>query len=259
MTDWIQGEKFRQLADHIFDPDTYFNFRNMKTGEIVYTDTKHINLFFSLLIKSPVKIILISHNSDTNIDHSVKIPDNVIVWYSQNVNVRDNRIQSLPIGLENNKFQLMWNKKQLMWNKLKESKQIRNLLYINHSVKTNTKERVAPYVLFECESWVTAKYGKNGKDFDQYIDNVYNHKFVLCPEGNGIDTVRLWETLYMGSIPVVKRCINTNYYMDLPICFVNDWREITEDFLNDEYDRIISKNWNMQKLTFSYWRNLICS
>ena len=92
-----------------------------------------------------------------------------------------------------------------------------------------------------------------------YIDKIYNHKFVLSPEGNGTDTHRTWEILYLKSIPIEKRNINNQFFTDLPICFVDDWEEITEDFLNKEYDRINSIKWNLEKLDFNYWKNKILS
>ena len=64
----------------------------------------------------------------------------------------------------------------------------------------------------------------NGDNFDGYLDNIYNHRFVLCPEGNGIDTHRLWECLYMGTIPIVKANKNVRFYEDLPILMVNEWK-----------------------------------
>ena len=79
----------------------------------------------------------------------------------------------------------------------------------------------------------------------------------MCPNGNGVDTHRLWETLYLKSIPIVKHSINADFYFDLPIVFVNDWKEITKDFLINEYDRIASANWNLEKLNFDYWKNKI--
>jgi hypothetical protein len=99
--------------------------------------------------------------------------------------------------------------------------------------------------------------GQNGKGFDDYLDNIYNHKFILCPEGNGTDTHRTWECLYMGTIPIEKRNINNSFYTDLPICFVDDWSEITESFLNKEYDRISNTKYDMSKIDFNYWKQRI--
>ena len=35
----------------------------------------------------------------------------------------------------------------------------------------------------------------------------------------------------MGSIPIELRNLNNRFYIDLPICFVDDWKEVTESFL----------------------------
>ena len=32
-----------------------------------------------------------------------------------------------------------------------------------------------------------------------------NYMFVICPEGNGIDTHRMWEALYLRTIPIIKK------------------------------------------------------
>jgi hypothetical protein len=90
-----------------------------------------------------------------------------------------------------------------------------------------------------------------------YLDDIYNHKFVLCPEGNGTDTHRIWECLYLNTIPIEKRNINNSFYEDLPICFVDDWEEITEDFLNREYERITNTEYDMSKIDFKYWKQKI--
>ena len=31
-------------------------------------------------------------------------------------------------------------------------------------------------------------------------------KFALCPSGNGFDTHRFWQALYLGCLPVTRRC-----------------------------------------------------
>jgi hypothetical protein len=62
----------------------------------------------------------------------------------------------------------------------------------------------------------------------------------------------------MGSIPIEIRNINNEVlYEDLPICLIDDWSEITPDFLESEWDRIHGSYWNAEKLNFKYWKNLI--
>ena len=74
-----------------------------------------------------------------------------------------------------------------------------NWVYMNHNILTNPKERQEPYDLFFDKMWVTVeKECKNGYAFDKYLENLCMHKYVICPEGNGVDTHRLWESLYMA-------------------------------------------------------------
>jgi len=128
---------------------------------------------------------------------------------------------------------------------------------MNHNKATNLKEREGLYPMFRDKPWVTIKEGRNGKGFRDYIHNIRHHLFTFCPEGNGIDTHRTWEVLYMGRIPIEKRNINNQYYTDLPICFVDSWEEVTLEFLSLELERIKTTTWNFDKLTFDYWKNKI--
>ena len=169
----------------------------------------------------------------------------------------DDRLESLPIGLENSEWFPEINKLKKIQLKREFKKNKNKLLYINHNIQTNPKERLLPYKIFENSNFATVVYGKNGNDFDSYLEDISSHKFVLSPEGNGTDTHRTWECLYLGSIPIEKRNINNSFYQDLPICFVDDWSDINEKFLNDEYDRISNQNFDLSKLNFEYWKEKI--
>ncbi len=285
--DWIQGEKFRPLADCIYSPkvlpyprDDYdglentFNPSQLKDCTVIYTHTMHVKMLFDIIQHLSKKFIIITHSCDYSIEdygvirpdgHGIvekidrfELPDNVIKWYAKNVNTVNPRIESIPIGLENGLWFRKLGKRIRMLEASAHPKKIKNLVYMNHSIKTNAKERFDLYPLLEKKSWVTSRRSTiNGTKFGDYITNVYNHKFVISPEGNGIDTHRTWESLYMGTIPIEKRNINNQFYTDLPICFVDDWKEITRTFLEKEYIRIKQSTWNMDKLNFAYWRDKI--
>lgn len=250
MIDWIQGEKFTLLANNT---------------NIFYRHTHEVNDFFrNLPTEDP--FILVSHNSDGCImtnpnraDHANVglIPENLIHWFGQNVNVIDHRVSSLPLGLENDRWLSKTPKTMLMRKVLQQSHTKKNLLYINHNIRTNPEEREKPYKVLEGKPWVTAIHGANGTGFPDYLLALCQHPFIVCPQGHGIDTVRTWEALYMGCVPIEKINLNNRFYTDLPICFVSDWEDITEEFLIRELIRIRSTIWNMEKLTFTYWKNLI--
>jgi hypothetical protein len=269
--DWIQGEKFWQIADFIYTPkevrkDDYYRLRNtfdvkkLYDGCVIYTHTIYVRELFAILKHLNVIVTVITHNSDVNVDVSYDIPENIRVWYAQNVDTLNPTVKSIPIGLENNRWFPKIRKKEKMLELMNSSEipVFKNILYVNHNINTNPDKRLIVYDLLRGKSWVTVEEGKNGIDFDNYLSNIDNHCFVACPEGNGIDTHRIWECLYLGAIPIVVRNYNTRFYQDLPICFIDSWQEITEEFLKDQHEYITKFNiWNLEKLTFSYWKNKI--
>jgi hypothetical protein len=247
---YIQGEKFKSLA-------------NNKT--IYYWDTDHVDWYFEMMCpKQP--FILISHNSDgavkkikTRKDEASldKAPPNLIKWFAQNVCVEDPRLESIPIGLENSQWFPELKKIQKLETIINLQKNSINLVYANFNISTNVEERSKAYEVCNSLTHVTKHFGKNGEDYDNYLKNLKHHDFIICPPGNGEDTHRLWETLYIGSIPIVKKTINTSYYKNLPICYINDWQQIADqNFLIEQKNMLKSKT-NLQMLDFDYWKNKI--
>jgi hypothetical protein len=62
----------------------------------------------------------------------------------------------------------------------------------------------------------------------------------------------------MKSIPVVKRNINNSFYEGLlPIAYVDNWEEITNNFLMLKIKEFEQLTFNYELLTFDYWKNKI--
>lgn len=269
MIDFIQGQRFVEIADYTYSPkvkqgDDYDNLPNtldidkLEDYDIIYTHTMYAKQLFNEIEMVDKKLIIVTHNSDMNVDDSFMLPDNVIKWYTQNVNTINPRIESIPIGLENDRWFPEVKKKEKMLAKLKEPRNYRNLVYMNFNIANAPAKRQPVYDYFKDKPWVTVQMGKNGIDFDEYLDNIYNHKFVLCPEGNGIDTHRIWETLYMGNIPIVLDSINNNFYRNLSIIPTLSWEGINERFLENTYNSIYLNDWDSRDiLTFDYWKHKI--
>ena len=280
MIDFIQGNKFKGLTNIHYAPqrgpmpENYYwesvnniavndyryikntmDINTLKDGDVIYTHNFYVDQLFNLIKTVDVKLVVVTHNCDTTM--AVTPPDNVIRWFSQNVSIVHDRVESIPIGLENDRWFPEVHKRDKMMAKLHEERSYKELVYMNHSTRTNSAKRLEPYRVLEGKPWVMSERGANGSGFDEYLDNIYNHRFVVCPEGNGMDTHRTWECLYMGSIPIEKRNINNSFYTDLPICFVDDWEQVTIDFLVEEDERIKESVWNMDKLKFEYWKNKI--
>ena len=91
------------------------------------------------------------------------------------------------------------------------------------------------------------------KEFSQEI---YDHEFVFSPEGNGIDCGRTWASIQLGSIPVVKKSIITEYVKDkMPIFVYETLDDVTEEKLRN----FIPETTNCDLINIDYYKNLISS
>jgi hypothetical protein len=210
------------------------------------------------------KNIIISGHSDYGINSDLVNYYTPKVWWTVNKQSSDPRLHSLPLGITNDTHESsvhqIYGNVDSMITVMNEPKHDKNLVYMNFNISTYPQERKKVFDLFSNKEWVTRGIIQNTLEGrTTFLQEIRNHTFVLCPRGNGIDTHRLWETLYMGSIPIVKRNIAMQDFEDLPICFINDWLEITHEFLENEKHKILSGIWNMEKLKVSYWIDSIKS
>ena len=82
-----------------------------------------------------------------------------------------------------------------------------------------------------------------------YLRMLPHFKFVISPEGNGIDCHRHYEALMAGCIPIVERNEQLHEkYGDCPILFTDDYSEITPEYLTDKYKEILHKTWDFSRL-----------
>ena len=200
--------------------------------------------------------LIISGHSDYGITDKEVEYFNPRVWYT--INKQSDKVFGLPLGITNNTqesylhsiYGIVVSLIQVM----NQPKPDKNLVYMNFNISNYPQERQEVFNLFQDKEWVTKGTIENSLEGrTRFLEEIRNHTFVLCPRGGGVDTHRLWETLYIDSIPIVKRDIALKDFEDLPICFINSWTEITPEFLDEQVQRILSKSWNIQKLKISYW------
>ena len=86
-----------------------------------------------------------------------------------------------------------------------------------------------------------------------YTQNV----FVASPRGNGLDTIRTWEALMLGCIVIIRRLpdapVMEELYADLPVVIVEQWSDISRDFLDRILSEYSQRTFRYEKLTMQYW------
>ena len=135
-----------------------------------------------------------------------------------------------------------------------------NSVLLSFNPRTEPKYRRDVFSLLNNQAGITSiqlNYSDLGRK--EYCKLVRNHDFVLCPRGKGRDTHRLYEALYLGSIPIVKRGdLPQSLLSEFPVWVVDDWIEVLDrDLRSDVRTTILSKRWDVKKLRQSYWNSFI--
>lgn len=235
---FITGNKFKSICDYIFDESGMSKTNINNDIPIFFVKTHLIDVFFSYL-KTSQPFKLITHNSDhtVNLNHLKYLENkNLIKWYSQNVNVYHKKLISIPIGIANENWYC--GDESILINEVKKNLKKTNLIYCNFDYSTNPFERG------KCVSVLN----KNGisvskkKPFNDYLNELGKSYFSVSPNGNGIDCHKTWESLYLKTIPIITKTINSSFYFDYPIIILNDWSEFNiNDYTPERYLNEIKK------------------
>ena len=95
----------------------------------------------------------------------------------------------------------------------------------------------------------------NLKPIDYFL-NLPSYKFVISPEGNGIDCHRHYEAIIAGCIPIIeKNVLVENKYKNLPILYTTDYTEITDEYLNNVYLSMLDKQYDFSSLFINNYDN----
>ena len=251
---FISGERIQQQADIIvgdikslcWNPNNKFYSKIMSTimelndisnYKIIFIFTHDLENFYKKFENQLDNKIIISHNSD----HEVSYIKNIKTHFTQNCLLKDSKIFSLPIGIENTQFFNYNILNDVMLMNIKKTKNI----YFYFNLNTHKSRITCFNILKDKLEWNTQR------DKKEYFIELAKHKYCICPRGNGIDTHRIWECLYLNVIPIIIKSDFINIE-NLPIIILDDWISFDESKLINEFD-----NQRLSKLTISYWKKLI--
>lgn len=257
---YIAGDTFRAVCDFIIDETNVpFDTDLVKDGDTIFV--KHNKIFLDFFFgkvhpKIKAKYILITHNGlCDNLDPYKKFMDDetIVAWMGKNVIIDHPKASALPIGLSNKHWHC--GNVFAVGNIIKRLPINKNILLCLNFALGSSKERRGSirrkvYNFFKNKSFCS-KIGK--KPFSKYLEDIARSKFVLSPEGNGIDCHRTWEAMLLGSIPIISSSGLDDLFKDLPVIIVDDWAEISEEYLVAKYDEMINKEYKLEKLCADYW------
>ena len=199
INDWdnIKYEKINEVCKKL-------NKKNIKIFMYTHMLEKFQEKLLNKLDKSYNYIYYI-HNSDNSFNkkHSeILTNNNTLKVFSQNIDYSiDSKLSLLPIGIANNMWKhgdlnILYKQMSIIY-KFKKQHNI----YININPSTYDLRQELLQEFMNNFNW--KKTLSKNKQYKEYINELSLYRFCLCIRGNGLDTHRFWESLYLGVIPVI--------------------------------------------------------
>ena len=261
---YISGDTFRAFCDYIYDEtgNTIIP-ENILYGDTIFLKTDYLSDFFKDIhpkIANPY--ILVTHNGDLPVPREfayILDDPKLIVWFGQNVEYKHPKLKPIPIGIANRYWEHGDIGVVAKMQKITAHHKKKFFLYMNFVPSTYMPERPYVFQLFKDKPFCTVAVSK---DFTSYLFELAESKFVLSPRGNGQDCHRTWESIYMGAIPIVTSSPLNSLFEGLPVIVINDWNEVTQEFLEMRYRKMRRKKMGetvYNRCYADYWFSLISS
>jgi hypothetical protein len=194
---------YQRISDYcVTDLKVIDNFK-LKNARVLYVKA---HLLDQLLLENwrsiHSKVLIVAGSDDSFRCIPARLPSQLKHIFAQNSLIPDNnQLSVIPIGME---------PPHLGWNGVPK-------LMVNRNTPETRLHRVlvGPFGNTNPERLFTTNYLKSNEGpWDVYEQKMYpdafadlhrKYKMTLCLTGNGLDTYRVWETLYRGGLPLVER------------------------------------------------------
>lgn len=218
----ISGKSFADRCRWVFDPRypdrAQFSYASASHGDWVFVNGDYLSQFRSQCpLFSHKQFTIIVHNSDRPfglLQLGMLLPVSSHI-YAINTTIEHPRLTTIPLGFVDKQLPFL-----ASFERPETPRDIE--IYANFTQTTNDDKRRACIQAFNNDPRVTWKTGLSVPD---YYADLCRSQFVLCPEGTGIDTHRVYEALVCGATPVVLRNSLSSLYDRLPVCIVDRWTD----------------------------------
>lgn len=218
----ISGKSFADRCRWTFDPRypdrPLFSYAAAFHGDWVFVNGDYLAQFRSQCPLFPHKqFYIIVHNSDRpfgSLQLGLLLPLSKHL-YAINTTVTHPHLTTIPLGFVDRQLPFL--------ETFKRPDVPREIeIYANFTRTTNVSARTRCAEAFKDDPRVT---WRSGVSVPEYYEDLCRSTFVLCPEGTGIDTHRVYEALLCGATPVVLRNSLSHLYATLPVCLLESWSD----------------------------------
>lgn len=233
------------------------SFKAIQKASVIFCPSNKLDEFLSKYSGLISPKVIISGNSD----HEFKsipenLPDSLNLLLLQNSLISDNKlIWTLPIGVENFRFGVNGNPRLFPFTGIPQK--ARGRIIFGPFGNTHPIRQI-----------VTEKF-RNQSGYCEFLEGripprryrkiiAENFEYVACVRGNGVDTHRLWETLYRGRKPIAisDKWLESLIFLKPYVYTLSAWE--VESVKN--IDKLRIKDFNpvdIEELWISYWKKMI--
>jgi len=250
----ITGNRFRRLADCVIDQCASDLFISPDRNIYFVKTDYYLDLFIEqVLPRINFPFILITHNSDHPVNNIALLENKYLIkWYGMNCHIKHPKLQPIPIGIANEEW-AHGNKEALV--KVMEKTTVKkSMVYCNFNLATNMKYRLK--ALNELQHCSFIAYDFSQHNYEEYLTILASYSFTISPPGNSIDCHRIWESIYVGTIPIILKHTAMESFYDLPVVVIDNWTDLTEAFLEKKYQEIVGRTYPA-KHDFLWYKKMI--
>lgn len=232
----------------------YFHIGRLSRSGVVYCKTDYLGC-------QPSASVLVTGSSDIIIDDRLAGLHRG-TWFATHADTTAEHVRGLPLGLtsydprtmsdtflfqfgDNTPSHAEFADDSMIVNAWGRPKSSRWNMYANFSVHTFS-DRLRIWNELAQQSHVRCVEPTVGGR-QQFLYDIREADHVVCPRGNGIDTHRFWESLYVGAVPVVERSRVVEWFSGLPFVAVD---QMGADMVVPELG---NGSADYHKLYMSYW------
>ena len=233
---------------------TFSDIDKMKENDVIFVKTDFVingqfQKEFMSKIKTPFNLItaassyLVERDMETPESYKEILNNEYLQnWFCTNPPKEENdKLHGLPVGFsEPNRLKSNQSLLKRIQKGRKPLEEKANMFFLPyHSPHTN-KERQKIFTTLKKNEFVHTMPGKTS--IEPYLKLMDAYRFILCIQGSGDDTHRLYESLLVGSIPITINCTIKKIFdeYNLPGIFVESWDEVDMEFYKEisarEYD-----------------------
>lgn len=216
----ISGKSFSDHCRWVVDPRypgrDIFRYADAATGDWVFVNGDYLSRFLTAIpFRGTKRFVVVIHNTDRPFGQAEMdaLRPHILRIYAINTTIQHPRLTTIPLGFVDRQLPFLETFQPTSGDRPYE-------VYVNFTPGTNSPKRNACLDAFKDDPRVVVR---TGLSVPEYYADLCKSRFVLCPEGTGIDTHRVYESLLCGATPVVLRNSLSHLYAKLPVCIVDSW------------------------------------